>query len=445
MIRLTLSMIVKNAEATLARCLDSARAVVDAISICDTGSTDGTLDIARLHGASVKVIAWENDFARARNEALEGVDSDWVLSLDADEVLDPGAAQVVPRLLSVKPLVEGYLVPIWNYVASLDERLWDRPAKPNRSKLEAARDYTAYVEHENVRLFRRQPHIRFTGRVHESVGSSILGHGGRLDHANFAIHHFGLAAEADTCARKNRLYRELGRMKIVEEPDNAQAHLELGLVEFDNFHEDREALRCFERACKLNPNLTVAWFFTGQAHLRLKQYGQAVRAFEEAERRGNRTALLAESQGDACYNMADFSGAHILYKRALSRWPRNAAVLSKLGLVEVRLGQTQAGLRRLERAIETSPESPDLYDRLMLAAITIDRLDLAAEAAERKIAATPPTPEGFLRAASVRAQQQNWPRVRELLQDGCRRFPDANHLAAALAELEAHEPRTSVL
>src|SRR5215467_12378861 len=114
MIRLTLSMIVKNAEATLARCLDSTRAVVDAISICDTGSTDGTLDIARQYGASVKVIAWENDFARARNVALEQVDSEWVLSLDADEMLDPNAAPLIPAFLAAKPLIEGYLVPIWN-------------------------------------------------------------------------------------------------------------------------------------------------------------------------------------------------------------------------------------------------------------------------------------------------------------------------------------------
>src|SRR5690606_28118797 len=127
--------------------------------------------------------------------------------------------------------------------------------------LPEAQPYSAYVEHENVRLFRRQPEIRFVGRVHESVGPSIEASGLALDRADLRIHHFGLAADPETRARKNRFYRDLGRKKVQEMPGNAQAHFELGLVELDNFHNDAEALRCFERACRLNPRLSVAWFF----------------------------------------------------------------------------------------------------------------------------------------------------------------------------------------
>ena len=47
-------------------------------------------------GARVVSIPWQNDFAKARNLALEQVHADWVLSLDADEQLDPSA----PRLLA---------------------------------------------------------------------------------------------------------------------------------------------------------------------------------------------------------------------------------------------------------------------------------------------------------------------------------------------------------
>ena len=64
-------------------------------------------------------------------------------------------------------------------------------------------------------------------------------------------------------ARKNTLYRELGRQKISEMPDNAQAHFELGLLEMDNFHNFADAQQLFERARTLNPRFGLAWFFEG--------------------------------------------------------------------------------------------------------------------------------------------------------------------------------------
>ena len=89
MTTLALSMIVSNAEQQLALCLESVRGVVDELVIADTGSTDNTIELAHDLGAHVISIPWENDFARARNRALAEVRSDWVLSLDADERLDP--------------------------------------------------------------------------------------------------------------------------------------------------------------------------------------------------------------------------------------------------------------------------------------------------------------------------------------------------------------------
>lgn len=111
---LALSMIMRDAAATLARCLESARPVVDEMVIADTGSTDETVQLARQFGARVFSIPWENDFAHARNRALEEIRSEWVLVLDADEVRDPAAARI-PALLT-RAEVAGYLVPIHNYM-----------------------------------------------------------------------------------------------------------------------------------------------------------------------------------------------------------------------------------------------------------------------------------------------------------------------------------------
>ncbi len=94
-----LNMIVKNGAAGLARCLTSVAPFIDRIVIGDTGSTDATPDIARQFGAELLRLPWEDDFARARNRVLAYRRCDWILVLDADEMLDHHAARQIRTLL----------------------------------------------------------------------------------------------------------------------------------------------------------------------------------------------------------------------------------------------------------------------------------------------------------------------------------------------------------
>src|SRR5262245_57509130 len=82
---LSLTMIVRNEEESLDRCLASARGLADELIVVDTGSTDRTVEIARAHGASVHHFKWCDDFAAARNVALRHATGQWCLHLDADE------------------------------------------------------------------------------------------------------------------------------------------------------------------------------------------------------------------------------------------------------------------------------------------------------------------------------------------------------------------------
>src|ERR1700689_5331380 len=121
-----LSMIVKDEESTLARCLETVRSIVDEIVIADTGSTDATVQIARSYRARVVDVPWEHDFSKARNAALRHGRCDWVLFLDADELLDPVEAKEIAMLVA-NPAVMGYDVHIWNYVSTLTTRMLNRP------------------------------------------------------------------------------------------------------------------------------------------------------------------------------------------------------------------------------------------------------------------------------------------------------------------------------
>lgn len=79
-------LIVKNEEALLSKCLDSVKGV-DEIIICDTGSTDKTVEIAKKYTDKVVFFEWCDNFAKARNYAKSFATGDWILSIDADEYL----------------------------------------------------------------------------------------------------------------------------------------------------------------------------------------------------------------------------------------------------------------------------------------------------------------------------------------------------------------------
>ena len=67
MVTFSLCMIVKNEEAVLDRCLSSIADLMDEIIIVDTGSTDGTKEIAGRYTDRIYDFPWKNDFSAARN------------------------------------------------------------------------------------------------------------------------------------------------------------------------------------------------------------------------------------------------------------------------------------------------------------------------------------------------------------------------------------------
>lgn len=80
-------MIVKNEEVLLGQCLDSVQGA-DAIYIADTGSKDRTVELAKLYTPHVYTdFMWNDSFCDARNFIKSKAKTDWILSIDADEIL----------------------------------------------------------------------------------------------------------------------------------------------------------------------------------------------------------------------------------------------------------------------------------------------------------------------------------------------------------------------
>lgn len=205
---IALAMIARDCAADLDACLARHAAAVDEVVVVDTGSRDGTPEVARRRGARVLDFPWRDDFAAARNAGLDAVTAAWVLVLDPDERF---AAADLPRL---RALAEGpadaWIVFTRNYVG--------RPGPGRRSLAEADRaEATPGATHvflsEKVRLWRRRDGVRFEGAVHEVVDFACLRAGLRMDVAPLVVHHDGSMDER-SAAGKDARYVAIARREV---------------------------------------------------------------------------------------------------------------------------------------------------------------------------------------------------------------------------------------
>ncbi len=207
-LRLSLCMIVRDEQEMLPRCLAAVADVVDELVVVDTGSTDRTIAIARSYGARVIERAWTGSFAEARNVGLDAATGDWLLILDADEVL---VSEDAPRLraLTTQTWREAFYLTEINHTGELD--------------------VGTAVTHDTLRLFRNRSEYRYHGRLHEQIAHTLPGYlPERLQASGVRIEHYGyLGAVRDTRAKSERNI-ELLRMQQAESPPSAFLHYNLG-------------------------------------------------------------------------------------------------------------------------------------------------------------------------------------------------------------------------
>ena len=97
-IRISQCMIVKNEEKNIERALSWGKEIMWEQIVVDTGSTDRTVEIAETLGARVCTFPWINDFAAAKNFAIEQCSGQWIALLDADEYM---AAEDLDKLVNI--------------------------------------------------------------------------------------------------------------------------------------------------------------------------------------------------------------------------------------------------------------------------------------------------------------------------------------------------------
>ena len=107
--KLSVVIITRNEEVNLPRCLESVK-WADEIVIVDSASTDRTLEIAREYGARIFSPEWRG-FGPAKQEGVERAEGEWILSVDADEVVVPELAHEIREATENSADIAGYYVP----------------------------------------------------------------------------------------------------------------------------------------------------------------------------------------------------------------------------------------------------------------------------------------------------------------------------------------------
>lgn len=149
MITISLCMIVKNEQDTLERCLQSVRDIVDEIVIVDTGSTDQSKEIAGKWISHVIDFEWIDNFAAARNFSFAKATMDYILWLDADDVLLPVDSQ---KLLDLKQSMSSVV---------------DAVSMPYHCDFDDYGNVTLNVR--RTRLVKRSKNYQWEGVVHEDL------------------------------------------------------------------------------------------------------------------------------------------------------------------------------------------------------------------------------------------------------------------------------------
>ncbi|PTQ56169.1 MAG: putative glycosyltransferase 2 fused to TPR-repeat domain [Candidatus Carbobacillus altaicus] len=277
---LSLVMIARDEARSIARALQSARPWVDEMIVGDTGSTDPTPDIAHREGAHVIHIPWENDFARARNALIQNARGDWILSLDADEWIDTIEQHALHTLLA-DPNAIAYEVRIFHLLPRHIGSIQTASSAPHPT-----------IQDTVLRLFRRDPRIVYSGRIHEDIHASLekIAHP-PLTLAPLTLFHDGYLPEVIEEKQKNRRNMELLKLALDDDPTNPRLIYALATEYFqqENYEQAvplfKEALAKSSLHLGYTPDLVLKYIYALKMLNRIKEARyiaeQALRAYPD--------------------------------------------------------------------------------------------------------------------------------------------------------------------
>ena len=265
---LSVCMIVKNEERYLANCLFSLSPIADEMIVVDTGSTDKTKEIAAAFGAQLYDFEWTNDFAVARNISLSKAKGDWILVMDADEVLSFQDHAKLKKLLSRKGNIAYNLV-TRNYINRTAGDGW--AGNDNTYIYEQAG--RGWFPSGKVRLFPNNEKIRFEQPIHELVEYSLERIGIDRQESGIPVHHYG-ELDAKQATIKDLQYYELGLQKLKESNGDFKSVWELA-VQAGELGKTEESIELWHRVLGFKQRESTVYFNLANHYIKLGKYEES--------------------------------------------------------------------------------------------------------------------------------------------------------------------------
>lgn len=179
--KLSLCMIIKNEEKVIGRCLESVKKLVDEIIIVDTGSTDLSKEICSKYTDKIYDYIWHDDFSAARNYSFSKASGDYILWLDADDVVPQSSLQELV-FLKEKLFADTYML------------------KYDVSFLNNKPTFSFYRE----RILKNCPSAIWHGCVHECITPF-----GKIEKLDISIEHRKLSAGDPD--RNYKIYKKISK------------------------------------------------------------------------------------------------------------------------------------------------------------------------------------------------------------------------------------------
>lgn len=344
-------MIVKNEEISLSSCLNSVKNFVDEMIVLDTGSTDNTVKIATELGAKVYHFQWNDNFAEARNEALQYVIGDWILVLDADEVLTP----------EIIPTIQKAIANENNLVVNLLRHEVGSISSP----------YSLLS-----RLFRKHSQVKFSRPYHAMIDDSVEelikteNHWQIVNLSEIAIKHYGYQPNVIISKNKTEKAKKAMESYLSKNPKDAYVASKLGAL-YLQIGQENKGIKLLKTAIKSNladaPVLFELYYHLANALNKQGDFNHAIKYYQKAIAQPilekiklgvyNNLASLYQRKGD-------FENAVKFYEITIKIEPNFALGYYNLGVTYKAIGRLFKAIDAYQKAIKLNPEYPWSYQNL---------------------------------------------------------------------------------
>ncbi len=358
MVKLSVCMIVKNEQDYLPQCLRHLKPFVDEIIIIDTGSTDKSVKIAKENGAIVYEKKWNYDFSAARNESLKHATGDWILVVDADEIISGMDMKKIRAIISDempgKP--DAYFLDQINYTNTNTSIGW----KPCDNYASLGGDAAGYFISPLIRLFRNNKGYEFRYKIHETLIDSVKQKKGVIAMIKIPIHHYGQVRDYERLQKKLEMYTKIIEDQTSLYPNDPKVHYQMGIKLLTD-GQTEQAIQQFRKTIELKPDFAMPHIHIGDIYNAENKQSNAIKEYAVAIEKSPKNDVAYIKLAALLTQNAKFDDALRIIAIAQKNGLKSPALYCNLGFILMRFGKYNEAIKVFEGGLDRIKSSGDPY------------------------------------------------------------------------------------